>query len=71
MQHDVEVMSAIPIKEPPYQVTPVKLQFLGKEADYILGNGIIELSSSKYSSPYVLVPKSSGAYHYCTIIISK
>ena len=31
----------------------------------MLGNGITELSSSEKSSPCVLVPKSSGAYHFC------
>ena len=31
----------------------------------MLGNGIIELSSSEWSSPCALVLKSNGAYHFC------
>ena len=62
MHHDIEVMYATPIKQQPYRVNPVKLQFLRKEVDYMLGNGIIELSSSEWSSPCVLVPKCNGAY---------
>ena len=66
VHHNVEVMGATSIKQHPYPVNPVKLQFLRKEVDYILGNGIIELSSSEWSSPCVLVPKSNEAYHFCT-----
>ena len=65
--HDVEVMGATPIKQHPYQVNPVKLQFLRKEFDYMLGNGIIQLSSSEWSSPCVLVPKSNIAYCFCIV----
>ena len=58
-------MGATLIKQHPYLVNPVKLQFLRKEVGYMLGNGIIELCSSEWSSPCVLVPKSNGAYHFC------
>ena len=65
--HDVEVMGATPIKQHPYRVNPVKLQFLRKEIEYMLANGIIEPSNSEWSSPCVLVPKGDGSgYRFCT-----
>ena len=37
-----------------------------KEVNYMLKNEIIELSSSSWSSPCVLVPKSDGTLCFCT-----
>ena len=54
--HDVGVMGTTP-KQRPYHVNPVKLQFLRKEAEYILAIGIIEPSSSEWSSPVSSSPK--------------
>ena len=67
--HDVDVMGATPIKQHPYRVNPMKLQLLRKEVhvEYMLANGIIEPSSSEWSSPCVLVPKGDGSgYRFCT-----
>ena len=66
VDHDVDVMDATPIKQHPYRINPVKLKFLRKEVEYMIGNGIIEHSSSEWSSPCVLIPKSNGAYCFCT-----
>ena len=57
---------AMPIKQHPYRVNPIKLQFLRKEIEYMLQHGIIEPSQSKWSSPCILVPKKDGTYHFCT-----
>ena len=64
--HDVDVGSALPCKQHPYRVNPVKLQYLCNEVEYMLKNNIIEPSCSAWSSPYVLVPKSDGIFHFCT-----
>ena len=66
VHHDVDVMGATPIKQHPYRVNPVKLKFLRNEVEYMMANGIIEPSSSEWSSPCVLVPKSNRAYRFCT-----
>ena len=64
--HDVDLGNAAPCKQHPYRVNPIKLQYLQKEIDYILKNNIIEPSSSEWSSPCVLVPKSDGTFQFCT-----
>ena len=61
------MMLTTPIKQHPYRVNLVKLQFLRKEVEYMLANGIIEPSSSEWSSPCVLIPKGDrSGYCFCT-----
>ena len=64
--HDVDVGGAGPIKQHPYRINPIKLDQMRKEIDYMLKNKIIEPSSSSWSSPCVLVPKSDGTFRFCT-----
>ena len=64
--HDVDVREASTIKQHPYWVNPIKLEQIRKEDDYMLKNKIIEPSSSSWSSPCVLVPKSDETLRFCT-----
>ena len=64
--HDVDVEEASPIKQHPYLINPMKLEQIRKEVDYMLKNKIIEPSSSDWSSPCVLGPKSNGTLRFCT-----
>ena len=64
--HDVDVGECTPIKQHSYRVNPVKLEHMRNEVDYMLQNGIIEKSSSAWSSPCILVPKPDGSYRFCT-----
>ena len=64
--HDVDVGDATPIKQHPYRMNPVKLQYLRKEVQYLLDNDIIEPSKSEWSSPCILVPKPNGEFRMCT-----
>ena len=66
MYHDVDVGQAQPIKQHPYRVNAVKLKAIRDEVKYMLKNGIIEPSSSQWSLPCILVPKSDGSYRFCT-----
>ena len=66
--HDVDVGEAIPIKQHPYRVNPLKLKIIREEVAYMLDNDLIEISNSEWSSPCVLVPKPNGTYHFCTDI---
>ena len=64
--HDVAVGDAKSIKQHPYRVNPTKLKVICEEVKYMLENSIIEPSSSQWSSPCVLVPKTDGSYRFCT-----
>ena len=64
--HDVDVGEAIPIKQHAYRVNPVKREYIRKEVEYMLKNGIVEPSQSQWSSPRVLVPKPDGSFRFCT-----
>ena len=66
--HDVIVGDALPIKQHPYRLNPLKLQYMRKEIRYMLENDIIEPSNSEWSSPCILVPKPDGTYRLCTDI---
>ncbi|KAK3100143.1 hypothetical protein FSP39_015288 [Pinctada imbricata] len=64
--HDVIVGDASPIKQHPYRLNPIKLQYMRKEIQYMLENDIIEPSNSDWSSPCILVPKPDRTYRLCT-----
>ena len=64
--HDVIVGDALPIKQHPYRLNPLKLQYIRKEIQYMLENDITEPSNSEWSSPCILVPKPDGTYRLCT-----
>ena len=64
--HDVIVSDVLPIKQHPYRLNPIKLQYLRREVQYMLDNDIVEPSKSDWSSPCILVPKQDGTYRLCT-----
>jgi transposase InsO family protein len=64
--HDVDIGDAIPIKQYPYRMNPVKKEYLQKEIEYLLENDFIEPSNSSWSSPCVLVPKPDKTFRMCT-----
>jgi len=47
--HDVDVGTALPCKQHPYRVNPIKMEYLKTEIDYMLENKIIEPSPSDWS----------------------
>ena len=64
--HDVEIGDALPIKQHPYRVNPLKLDAMREEINYMLENDIIEPSNSDFSSPSMLVSKPDGTYRFVT-----
>ena len=64
--HAVDVGEAVPIKQHPYRVNPVKRDYIRKEMAYMMEHGIVEPSQSPWSSPCVLVPKADGTWRFCT-----
>ena len=65
-EHDVIVTTSEPIRQHPYRLNPIKLKYLRDEIQYMLDNDIIEPSTSGWSSPCILVPKSDGSYRFVT-----
>ena len=66
LSHDVDVGGNAPIKQHAYRVNPTKRELFKKEVDYLLENGLAIPSSSAWSSPCLLVPKSDGSQRFCT-----
>ncbi|CAC5376644.1 unnamed protein product [Mytilus coruscus] len=64
--HDVDVGDASPIKQHPYRLNPLKLEFMRQEIKYMLDNDIIEPSNSEWSSPCLLVPKIDKTFRFVT-----
>ncbi len=54
-----------PIHTPPYRKSNQDQETLRKETDKLLKNGIIEHSTSPWSSPVVLVKKKDGTTRFC------
>ena len=64
--HDVDIEGSKPIKQHPYRMNPMKLQYLREEIQYLLDNDFIEPSQSDWSSPCIPVPKPDGTFRMCT-----
>ena len=64
--HDVDIEGSKPIKQHPYRMNPMKLQYLEEEIQYLLDNDFIEPSQCDWSSPCILVPKPDGTFRMCT-----
>ena len=65
IEHDIDIGHTIPIKQHAYRCNPIKLRQVNKEIDYMLENDIIQHSSSPWSSPIILIPKSTGGVRLC------
>lgn len=66
IEHDIDVGIALPFKQHPYRVNPMKRELLKKEVRYLLDNNLAESSFSAWSSPCFLVNKPDGSYRFCT-----
>jgi hypothetical protein len=62
LHHDIDVGDAVPVKQTPYRLSPVKKQALDDELQYMLDNDIIEPCESEWSSPCLLVPKKNNTF---------
>jgi len=66
IQHDIEVGSALPIKQHAYRCPMSLREAMKSEVKYLLQNGFAVPSNSPWSSPCVLVPKADGSLRFCT-----
>lgn len=61
----IETGDAKPFKKRPYLLSPYMHKILNDELDDMLKLGVIEPSSSPWSSPVLLVKKKTGEYRFC------
>lgn len=59
------VTSSEPIKQRYYPVSPFKQKLIDEELDQMLKLGVIEKSTSGWSSPVLMVPKKDGTFRFC------
>ncbi len=64
--HDIDVGDHPPKKQHAYRVNPTKRQIMRDEVKYLLENGLAVPSSSAWSFPCIIVPKSDGTARFCT-----
>ncbi|CAF1473560.1 unnamed protein product [Adineta steineri] len=65
IQHALETGNHSPVYTPPYRVSYKDEQIQRDEIDKLLKQGIIEESTSPWSSPIVLVRKKDGSVRFC------
>lgn len=65
MTHKIETGNARPIKQQPRRIPLHKKEAAREEVERMLNAGIIEPSSSAWSSPIVFVTKKDGSIRYC------
>lgn len=64
VKHSI-VTHSPPIKQRYYPVSPYKQKLIDKELDEMIESGIVERSTSAWSSPVLLVPKKDGTQRFC------
>ncbi|KAI4896830.1 hypothetical protein NFI96_026674, partial [Prochilodus magdalenae] len=63
--HQILTTDEVPVRRKGYTIPIAKQQFLDKEIEAMLKEGIIEPSTSPWSAPVVLVPKKDGGTRLC------
>ena len=64
-EHEIDVGGARPIKQRYYPVSQKIEQEMHAQVQKMLEGGIIQRSTSEWSSPVVMVRKSNGTYRFC------
>ena len=65
VQHSIDTGDARPIKQSPYRVSQAQRDEIEAHLANMLKQGIIDVSSSPWSSPIVLVKKKDGTTRFC------
>lgn len=66
VKHVIRLKEGVePIRQKPYPRNPAMQSIINAEVDKMLQEGVIEPSSSPWSSPIVLVRKNNGKYRFC------
>ena len=65
IEHEIDTGDARPIKQSPYRVSQQQRAEIDKHISDMLEQDIIQVSSSPWSSPVVLVKKKDGTTRFC------
>ena len=65
VQHTIDTGDSPPVRQRPYRTSPVNRQEIDRQVEEMLEQGIIDHSTSPWSSPVVLVKKSDGTMRFC------
>lgn len=65
VQHKIRLKKDAPVRQRSYRIPERLVPVLQKEIMLMLELGIIEVSSSEWCSPIVLVPKKDGSSRFC------
>ena len=63
--HNISLMTDVPVRLKPYPLPFSMKEVVEKEVQNMLDMGVIEKSTSAYSSPIVLVKKPDGSVRFC------
>ena len=58
--HTIRTGDASPIKQAPYRASPLNHEYIKNEVESLIRRGLVEQSSSPWSSPVILVSKEDG-----------
>lgn len=64
-EHVIDTGDSPPIKQRYYHVSPFVQKIMSTELDKMLTEGVVEASTSAWSSPVVLVKKKDGEQRFC------
>ena len=65
VMHDIELTDDKPFRLAPYRYSVEKKRAIREQVKEMLADGLIEHSSSAYSSPIVMHGKKDGCYRFC------
>lgn len=65
VEHVIDTGDAPAVHSRPYRVSPRERQIINEQIEEMLDNGVIEQSTSNWSSPVVLVKKKDQTYRFC------
>ena len=65
IEYGIRLTTEEPVRSKPYPVPHAKKETIQQEVEMMLRMGVIEMSSSPYASPVVLVGKKDGKNRFC------
>ena len=64
-EHSIPTGSSIPVRQAPYRLPYAHREWVKKEIEAMLKDGVVEPSMSDWASPIVLIGKKDGGIRFC------